>query len=199
MKVEPKLTPHQRELLGRQEEFLRHGLPPPHHGPGMMQHGGPPMDAPVRPPFMDGPPPAWNDSMGPHARRRDRMRLDDRDSLAPQVDGDLDGADPGAAGDSSFDPAGRLQRRLAQLSAQMKLTTAQQASIKQIAESARAEGRRIATETSDQPYRRRMEFRRLVGETRRQIFGVLTDDQRQLLRDRRSDPKGNSFERNTTP
>lgn len=183
-RVEPRLTPRQRELLQHQEEFLRHDLPHPRGG-----HRSP-VGRPLPPPWHLAPPKS-DTAYAPAARnndsvpRRPAMRATADDSAgntAGTFTPRARSARPPEPVDSSLHGVYRLERMLARLGDDLKLSPLQQTEIRSLMASARERGRSVLDQFRDRPALRRIEMRRLIADTRRRLFEVLTHDQRQALR-----------------
>lgn len=191
VRVEPQLTPHQRELLKRQEEFMRHGLPPasdprmrPFARRGPPPGGGPPgeMDAP--PPLLDDVPPGRVDT-GRHGTAPPRPYRSDT-AAPPRVgSGQVELGVVPSEGDSLAAGLRRFQTKLERLREHVATTPQQNEAIRQIVEETLRRARIAREEFAGQPFILRRTMHRLMGEARRKVFDVLTPEQRRSVREMR--------------
>lgn len=179
LRVEPRLSPHQRELLNRQEEFLRRDLPRragrrPGPPPGNRLMPQAPMGTTPRVDRVDSSLHGMRGPEKPQSRPTSppQLRLPDR-SDSTEAHGNV--APPHAID--------RLERLVIRLRREIGLTSEQESEIRAIC----AEGRKRMSEASqsfaDRPYLRRSAYRRIINDTRHRGLSILTESQRETIRD----------------
>lgn len=180
-RIEPHLTPRQRELLSRQEEFMRHGLPrgrgrtsvPPRDGDEVSRMGGGPVNA------------GHND------------RQPDSGDLRPHPDNQgspierpghwgraVGGSRPNMA-DADDSVGGRLEwfeRRLDKVLKRLRVSPQQKSAIEAIVLEARARAQAIPAGGAGSAARRRSDALDIWSEARKRIVTLLTPAQREEFR-----------------
>lgn len=189
--VEPQLTPHQRELLKRQEEFMRHGLPPaqgprglPYPGRGRPPIDGPPAPADAPPFRLDDVPGSMLDSGGGIVAPRKPNRPDTGASLQARPRQSESGQANSDA-DPALEGIRRFQTKMEWLRNQVHLTPEQDDEVRMIVDDAIRGAKSLRDEHAGQPRLLRWALHRLMVDARRRVFEVLTPDQRMTMRESR--------------